>query len=175
MVSNLHYQHFFPPVDTDSSLGALTGWAQQPALLLLDCFAPENRRHILEQAAQHGNTVWILRSDQPSRRTADDIRKQQELRAERVVDLPAKSLVHHHTQCLSAAKWDSQSSRYTTQFWLLRSSSQQGTARIDPNFVREQLGCWETQRYDFHHESKSTTCQMRSYRIGQQDAVRFTE
>jgi hypothetical protein len=48
VVSNPHYKHFFSPIETDSSLGALTGWPPQPALLLLDCFAPEDRPNILE-------------------------------------------------------------------------------------------------------------------------------
>jgi hypothetical protein len=43
VVSNPHYKHFFSPIETDSSLGAVTDWQQQPALLLLDCFAPDDR------------------------------------------------------------------------------------------------------------------------------------
>ena len=123
VVSNPHYKHFFSSIETDSLLGAVTDWPQQPALLLLDCFAPEDRPNILEQAAKHGHTVWVLRLDQPSRWAISDIRKLRELRAERVVDLPAKSLVHHNAQCWSAAQWDSQSSRYNSQFWLLRPPS----------------------------------------------------
>ena len=81
--SNPHYQYFVSPIETDSSLGALTDWPPQPALLLLDCFAPEDRPNILEQAAKHGHTVWVLRLDQPSRWAIVDIRKLRELRAER--------------------------------------------------------------------------------------------
>ena len=63
---NPHYQHFFSPVESD--------WLPQPALLLLDCFGPEQRSTILERAAQHGHTVWILRLDQPSLRAEEDIK-----------------------------------------------------------------------------------------------------
>ena len=60
-------------------LGALTDWLPQPALLLLDCFDPEQRSAILERAAQHGHIVWILRLDQPSLRAEEDIKKLREL------------------------------------------------------------------------------------------------
>jgi ribonuclease HI len=174
VASNPHYQHFFSPVETDSSLGASTDWPPQPALLLLDCFAPEDRPNILEQAAKHGHPVWVLRLDQPSRRAIVDIRKLQELRAQRVVDLPAKSLVHHNTQCWSAAQWDSQGSRYISQFWLLRPPSGSDVAYTDPNIVREQLGSWDNRRYDFHYNPDSSTHRLKSYRACQQDAVLYT-
>jgi len=174
VVSNPHYKHFFSPIETDSLLGAVTDWPPQPALLLLDCFAPEDRPNILEQAAKHGHTVWVLRLDQPSPWAISDIRKLRELRAERVVDLPAKSLVHHNAQCWSAAQWDSQSSRYNSQFWLLRPPSGPGVTYTDPNAVREQLGSWDNHRYDFHYNSESSTHRLNSYRACQQDAVLFT-
>ena len=173
VVSNPHYQHFLSPVETDSSLGALTDWPPQPALLLLDSFAPEDRSNILDQAAQHGHIVWILRLDQPSQWAAADISKLRELQAQRVVDLPAKSLVHHDAQCWSAAKWDSTRSRYISQFWLLGPPLERGTACTDPQIVREQLGSWDNRRNDFHHDSETTTNQLKQYRACQQDAVRF--
>ena len=82
-----------------------------------------------------------------------DIRKLRELRAERIVDLPAKSLVHHNAQCWSAAQWDSQSSRYISQFWLFRPPSGSDVAYTDPNDVRAQLGSLDNRRYDFHYNS----------------------
>ena len=173
VVSNPHYQHFLSPVETDSSLGALTDWPPQPALLLLDSFAPEDRSNILDQAAQHGHIVWILRLDQPSQWAAADISKLRELQAQRVVDLPAKSLIHHDAQCWSAAKWDSTRSRYISQFWLLGPPLERGTACTDPQIVREQLGSWDNRRNDFHHDSETTTNQLQQYRACQQDAVRF--
>jgi len=173
VMSNPHYQHFFSPVESDSCLGALTDWLPQPALLLLDCFDPEQRSAILERAAQHGHIVWILRLDQPSLRAEEDIKKLRELRAEREVDIPAKSLVLHHIQCWSAAKWDSQSSRYISQLWLLRPHLVSGIAP-DPLIVRERLGSWDNRRYDFHHDPECPSHNLKSYRACQQDAVRFT-
>jgi hypothetical protein len=174
VTSNPHFQHFFSPVETDSYLGALTDWPQQPALLLLDCFEPEKRSIVLEQAAQHGHSVWILRLDQPSWYAEADIKKLRELRAEREVDLPAKSLILHHIQCWSAAKWDSQSSRYTSQLWLLRPLLGSATTYTDPGVVRERLGSWDNRRYDFHHDPVCSSRSLNSYRACQQDAVRFT-
>ena len=103
VTSNPHYQHFCSPVQTDSCLGALPEWPPQPALLLLDCIEPDDRSTVLERAARHGYTVWILRLDQPSRWAEADIKKLRKLQAEREIDLPAKSLVLHHIQCWSAA------------------------------------------------------------------------
>ena len=141
VTSNPHYQHFFSPVETDSCFGAAKDWPPLPALILLDCFDPEKRSTILEQAVRHGHTVWILRLDQPSLHAEADLQKLQELQAKREVDLPAKSLVLHHIQCRSAAKWDSQSSRHVSQLWLIRptprvgyylyrSGNSAGTARL---------------------------------------------
>ena len=104
VTSNPHYQHFFFPAQTDSCLGALPDWHPQATLLPLDCIEPDDRSTVLERAAQHGYTVWILRLEQPSRWAEADIKKLRELRAELEVDLPAKSLVFHHIQCWSAAK-----------------------------------------------------------------------
>ena len=111
-----HYLHFFSPVETDSCFGAAKDWPPLPALILLDCFDPEKRSPILEQAVRHGHTEWILslRLDQPSLHAEANLKKLRELRVKREVDLPAKSLVLHHIQCWSAAKWDSQSSRHVS-------------------------------------------------------------
>ena len=108
-------------METDYLLGALTDWPPQSALLLLDGFAPEDRSNQLDQAAHHGHIVSILRLDQPPQWTAVDIRKLQELKAERLVDLPAKSRVHHNAQCWSAAKWDLKRSRYSVLVTFLNS------------------------------------------------------
>ena len=88
--------------------------------------------------------------------------------------LLAKSLVHHNAQCWSASQWDSQSSQYNSQFWLLRPPSGPGVTYTDPIAVREQLGSWDKRRYDFHYNSESSTHRLNSYRASQQDAVLFT-
>ena len=141
---------------------------------MLDCFDPEKRSTILEQAARHSHTVWILGLDQPSLRAEEDIKKLRELRAEREVDLPAKSLVLHHIQCWSAAKWDSQCSRYVSQLWLLRPPLGSGITYTYQGTVRERLGSWDNWRYDFHDNQGCPSRSLNSYRACQQDAVRLT-
>ena len=174
VMSNPHYQHFFSPVETDSCFGAAKDWPPLPALILLDCFDPEKRSTILEQAARHGHTVWILRLDRPSLHAEADLKKLRELRAKREVDLPEKSLVLHHIQCWSAANWDSQSSRYVSQLWLLRPPLESGITYTDPGTVLDRLGSLDNRRCDFHHDPACPPRSLNSYRTCQQDAVCLT-
>ena len=72
------------------------------------------------------------------------------------------------------AQWNSQSSRYLSQFWLLHQPLGPGVACTDHNIVLEQLGSWDNRRYDFHYNSESSTRRLNSYKACQQDAVLFT-
>jgi hypothetical protein len=58
---NPHFQYFSSPIPGDSEFGAVLNWPDEPALLLLESFAPDSRQTILQSASTHAAEVWILR------------------------------------------------------------------------------------------------------------------
>jgi len=137
---NPHFHHFVSPESVDSSLGAVTQWPAQPALLLLDSFPPHHRSSVLRRAREHCCAVWILRSDKPSQRAVEDSMLLQRLGACLMLLLPARSLLLHDTSCWSEAKWDSVPSRYLTQIWLLRPPLARDEPCTNPATVKNLLG-----------------------------------
>jgi hypothetical protein len=114
---NPHFLHFVSPFPPDVHLGAAADWPQVPALLVLDSFAPQMRRQVLEQAATHRPGVWVLwqQKNNPDDPGLNILRRTARLFAE----LPKKSLVLHRTDCWETAAWDVVPSRYITQLWRL--------------------------------------------------------
>jgi hypothetical protein len=51
VILNPHFLHFVSPYPPDVHLWAAADWPQQPAFLILNSFAPQLRRQVLEQAA----------------------------------------------------------------------------------------------------------------------------
>ena len=175
---NPHFAYFCSPDPVDVVLGADLDWKPCDALLLLDSFAPERRLTTLTQAqqhtAQHGKAVWVLRYDQPSVWSPNDLQALLGIKARLVATLPAKSLILHDVDCWSYAKWDSQPSRYNFQLWLLWPSSLQAKPCPDPLLIQTLLGRWDYRRYDFHHHATPVIHRLIAYRNHQQDALRFS-
>jgi hypothetical protein len=70
---NPHFRYFFSPVPGDSEFGAVQELPPEPALLLLDSFAPESRQTVLQSAASHEAEIWILRQDHKNESALRDL------------------------------------------------------------------------------------------------------
>ena len=92
--------------------------------------------------------------------------------AKLVAILPRDSLVLHDQRCWSCANWDSKPARTASQVWRLGCgrTSEEPTS---PQEFQQQLGCWETRRYDFYWNDNPPR-PLQLYRSHQQDACQYT-
>ena len=121
-------------------------WPAEPALLLLDSFAPDTRQSILQSASTHFAKIWILRQDWRNESALLDLQVLRGLGSTLYALLPAKSRVLHEIGCWETAKWDVYPSDTISQLWTLdrsRGTMQQFT-------IQQSIGNWEQNRYDFH-------------------------
>lgn len=167
-----HFVHFYSPDQLDWSLGAVRQWPPLPALLLLDAFPPDDRPSILELASQHNHPVWILRLDQPSQWASNDLRALRNGRAHMAALIPAHSLVLHGPGCWREAQWDSVSSHYVSQLWLMSPILHEQSPKAQS--MQHLLGRWDFPRHDFCHCSEPSSPHLGRYRTHQQDALIFT-
>jgi hypothetical protein len=117
---NPHFLHLVSPYPPDVHLGAADGWAQVPALLVIDFFAPQLRRQVFFRAGgcpPPTARVWVLRQhkNNPDDESLNILRRTARLFAE----LPKKSKVLHRKKCWETAAWDVKQSRYVRQRWCL--------------------------------------------------------
>ena len=171
---NPHFLHFVSPFPPDVHLGAAADWPQVPALLVLDSFAPQMRRQVLEQAATHRPGVWVLwqQKNNPDDPGLNILRRTARLFAE----LPKKSLVLHRTDCWETAAWDVVPSRYITQLWRLDTcpDSLMCGPELSPATVQQHLGCSGHSQYAFHWSTDPIPPRLLLHRQHQQDALRHS-
>jgi hypothetical protein len=68
-----HFRYFSSPVPGDSEFGAVQEWPPEPALLVVDSFAPESRQTVLQSAASHEAEIWILLQDHKNESALRDL------------------------------------------------------------------------------------------------------
>ncbi len=117
---NPHFRYFSSPVPGDSEFGAVQEWPPEPALLLLDSFAPESRQTILQSAAgdeAEAAEIWILRQDRKNESTLRNLSVLRGPGSTLCALIPARSRVLHGDGCWAEAKWDVVPSGSGTQLW----------------------------------------------------------
>jgi ribonuclease HI len=173
---NPHFRYFSSPVPGDSEFGAVQVWPPEPALLLLDSFAPESRQLVLQSAASHEAEIWILRQDHKNESALRDLNVLRGLGCTLCALIPARSRVLHGDGCWAEAKWDVIPSRSVTQLWKLCTKKVSDLHRIQlqPLAVQQALGHWEQNRYDFHWCEDPIPRALVLHRQHQQDALRFS-
>ena len=171
---NPHFRHFVSPYPPDVHLGSTVTWLPVSALLILDSFAPQQRRKVLEQAATHGSAVWVLwqhenGSDDPCLVTLQRL-------ARLYAELPKKSMVLHSRECWETAAWDVAPSRCVTQLWRLDAcpDSLRSDPEPSPSVVQQYLNRGGHHQYAFHWSMDPAPPRLLLYRQNQQDALRHS-
>ncbi len=101
---NPHFRYFSSPVPGDSEFGAVQEWPPEPALLLLNSFAPESRQRVLQSAASHEAEIWILRQDYKTESALRDLSVLRGLGSTLCVLIPARNRVLHGDGCWAEEK-----------------------------------------------------------------------
>jgi hypothetical protein len=175
---NPHFRYFSSPVPGDSEFGAVQVWPPEPALLLLDSFAPESRQLVLQSAASlsHEAEIWILRQDHKNESALRDLNVLRGLGCTLCALIPARSRVLHGDGCWVEAKWDVIPSGSVTQLWKLcaKQVSDLNRIQLQPLAVQQALGHWEQNRYDFHWCEDPIPRALVLHRQHQQDVLRFS-
>jgi len=167
-----HFSFFISPDANDIFLGAADSWPDVPAVLIINSYPPTARSQILQQASTHGSPVWVLRQDESTHAAREELMVLRQKNAKLVAILPRDSLVLHDQRCWSCANWDSKPARTASQVWRLGCgrTSEEPTS---PQEFQQQLGCWETRRYDFYWNDNPPR-PLQLYRSHQQDACQYT-
>ena len=171
---NPHFRYYVSPFPCDIHLGAVPAWPPVPALLVLDLFDHSQRPPLLQQAAAHGQAVWVLRRhckpDDP------DLVLLKSMRAQLIVELPKKSAVLHADGCWEEAAWDVVPSYYATQLWRLAAhpALRADQAEPSPASVRQSMEGKGHLRFSFHWREDPVPLPLQLYRLNQQDAKQYS-
>jgi hypothetical protein len=145
-----------------------------PALVDIDCFAPDLRGPALEQVVVHRPGVWVLKQHVGNpqiricaRTTPEGTRLQAES--------PKKSRVLHQAGSWETAAWDVESARFSTQLSKLNTTAEVLRQAHHRDRVMQQLtDCEGSHRYAFHwSENPTPSPRLLIHRQHKQDALRY--
>ena len=166
-----HFAWYVSPTPSDTVLGSVRDWPDDPSVLLLDTFPKEQHEALLRRATGHTRHVWIVRMVGRDEASSVDQSRLVRCGEQLYARLPKGSLTIHCSSCWAEAQYDALPAKAPAEIWRL------GRANIDELYLsqrafQDSLGDWKFRREDFHWPSPDHPVCWSLYRANQQDSER---
>ena len=166
-----HFAWYHSPSASDTALGSVHIWPDDPCILILDAFPTAEREALLRRATGHTKHVWVLRMAERNESSSTDHSRLVRCGAQLYAHLPKGSLTVHNSACWSEARFDALPAKTPAEIWRL------GRANVEELFLsrrafQDSLGEWKHRREDFHWPGPGHPESWTHYRAGQQDSER---
>ena len=94
-----HFAWYHSPSASDTALGSVHIWPDDPCILILDAFPTAEREALLRRATGHTKHVWVLRMAERNESSSTDHSRLVRCGAQLYAHLPKGSLTVHNSAC----------------------------------------------------------------------------